>query len=190
MRSSEPQRYVNALADLWERLVATLPALDALAADPAIRLADRDSPDTLPSLQYALHAASEAAHGTAPPAGAASAHAELAAALAYARDVTAEVIEALETDGPRAVQPLVWEWRGAIFRVRLARLRLAEQAAPEPAAAERETLPSARAAVIALVLIVAGALAVVVGAERDVWPLWTIGLALAMVGAVTARGEP
>ena len=190
VRSSEPQRYVSALADLWERLAATLPALDQLAADPALRLAEPEALDSLPALQYALHAASEAAHGIDPPAGAASAHAELAAALAYARDVTAEVVEALETDGTRAAQALVWEWRGAIFRVRLARLRLADQAAPDPPAADRDALPSARVAVVALLLIIAGALAVVVGAERDLWPLWALGIALAMGGAVTARGEP
>ena len=181
---------MNALADLWERLAATLPALDSLAADAAVRLSDPEALDALPTLQYALHAASEVAHGIDPPAGAASAHAELAAALAYARDVTADVIEALETEGARSAQALVWEWRGAIFRVRLARFRLAEQAAPEPPPAERDRFPAARLALVAFLLIVAGALAVVVGAERDIWPLWALGIALVMGGAVTARGEP
>ena len=45
--------------------------------------------------------------------------------LAAARDATAEVAEALTDQGAEAIEPLLPEWRGALFRVRLARLRLA-----------------------------------------------------------------
>ena len=189
VRSGQPERYVEALGDLWNRLATTLPALDALASDPA-RLGDADMEDVLPALQYALHAASEAAVGIEPPPGAAAAHAELAAALAYARDVTAEVAETLEVEGPRAAQTLVWEWRGAVFRVRLARRRLADEAPSPPAEHAAPGLPPLRTAVIAVLLVLAGAVAVVTGAQLEFWPLWAAGLTLAVGAAALARRHP
>ena len=189
VRSSQPERYVEALGDLWDRLATTLPALDALASDP-VRLADGELQDALPALQYALHAASEAALGIEPPPGAAAAHAELASALAYARDVTAEVAEALDVEGPRSAQLLVWEWRGAIFRVRLARRRLAEEARAPRADVVAQGVPPLRTAVIAVLLVLAGAVAVVTGAQLDLWPLWAAGLTLAVGAAALARRHP
>jgi hypothetical protein len=188
---SEPQRYAEALDDLWERLATTLPALEALARDPVARVTDGELLDALPALQYALHAAGEAALGIEPPAGAAGAHAEFASALAYARDVTAEVAEAIEVDGARAAQILQWEWRGAIFRVRLARLRLAEQTpAPPPMPVISAGLPAPRAALLALLLVVAGAIAVVTGAQLDIWPLSAGGLSLSLAAVVIVRTNP
>ena len=66
--------------------------------------------------------------GIVPPAGAEAAHAELRAALAEARDATGEVAGALADGDADAVAALVHEWRGALFRVRLARHRLLERA--------------------------------------------------------------
>src|SRR6266576_2592044 len=87
--------YAAALTGLWKRLSWALTELESIAGDPA-ELFDEDSVlDRLPSLQYALHAASELALGLRPPAGAEIAHAELAAALAGARDATAEIAEVL-----------------------------------------------------------------------------------------------
>ena len=45
-------------------------------------------------------------------------------ALTEARELTAEMAEALAHGGLDAAAPLVWEWRGALFRVRFARRRL------------------------------------------------------------------
>ena len=75
-------------------------------------------------LQYRLHTASESALGLSPPVAAEPAHTELAAALTGARDATGDVVEAADVHGARGVDALLHEWRGALFRVRLARLRL------------------------------------------------------------------
>ena len=91
--------------------------------------------EELPPLQYSLHATAELAHGIDPPPAAAAAHRELVEALAQARDATADVAEAAEDDDEELVEQLVPEWRGALFRVRLARLRALESTplvAPEP----------------------------------------------------------
>src|SRR5207244_2757980 len=94
-----------------------------------------DGGEELPSRQYALHVAGERIAGLEPPPGAAGAHGELQAALAEARDATAEVAGAFAHGGAQAAHPLVWEWRGTLFAVRLARQRLMQ--APERAPAER-----------------------------------------------------
>ena len=78
-------------------------------------------------------------YGLDPPGDAEPLHHELTWALGGARDATAEVAEALDEQGLDGVAPLLHEWRGALFRVRLARLRLA---APKPAA-EPAAVPGA-----------------------------------------------
>jgi len=85
--------YAAALTGLWKRLGWALTELEAIAADPGELLDEDRVLERLPSLQYALHAASELALGLRPPATAEAAHAELAAALAGARDATAEFAE-------------------------------------------------------------------------------------------------
>ena len=91
--SAQREGYAAALTGLWKRLAWALTELESIAADP-LELFDEDSVlERLPSLQYALHAASELALGLRPPAGAEIAHAELAAALPGARDATAEIAE-------------------------------------------------------------------------------------------------
>src|ERR671928_32129 len=86
MRTGERQSYATAIAGLWSGLSRTLDRLERIAAEPAETLADPDELDAIPRLQYTLHAASEAAAGIAPPADAETSHAELAAALADARE--------------------------------------------------------------------------------------------------------
>jgi hypothetical protein len=129
---------------------------------------------SLRRLQYALHVASEHAYGLQPPEGAATAHAELADALACARDITGELAAG------RAVPE---EWRGALLRVRLARMRLAT---PAPHGAV-ELLP--RDGIVqplgAFLLALGGALAFVAGATLDAWPLWSLGI-VAVCAAVLA----
>ena len=87
--------------------------------------------------------------------------------------------------GADGVAPLVPEWRGALFRVRLARLRLATPNTP----AKPEPTPLAAAArtasLLAVVLALGGALAFVAGATIGLWPLWVAGL-VAVVAAIFA----
>ena len=100
------------------------------AAEPE-RLDESGAAPALRRLQYSLHLAAEHVYGLEPPPAAASAHAELADALVCARDATADVAEAVSIWGGEGVDTLLHEWRGALFRVRLARMRLA---APAPRA--------------------------------------------------------
>jgi hypothetical protein len=183
-RTGTGERYATQMGELWSGLTRTLSRLERIAGDPEL-LGD-DVIDTLRRLQYGLHAASEDAYGLVPPAGAETAHAELAAALAGARDATAEVAEAVEDAGGDAAAMLVHEWRGALFRVRLARLRLAGPP-KRPAASVVEDVQHAQVAapLAAFLLALGGALAFVVGATVGPWPLWVAGI-LAVCGSVLA----
>jgi hypothetical protein len=188
--SGQREGYAAALTGLWKRLSWALTELESIAGDPA-ELFDEDSVlDRLPSLQYALHAASELALGLRPPAGAEIAHAELAAALAGARDATAEIAEVLEHGGGIAAEPLLPEWRGALFRVRLARLRVATPK-PLPAELETEPEPTARGdALTATVLALTGATVFATGATLQLWPVWALGLALFASGVLVYSARP
>ena len=174
VRTGDRQRYATKIAGLWRGLSEAVMELERIAAEPLERLSDPDELDALPRLQYTLHAASEIVAGIAPPADAATSHAELASALACARDATAEVADAVAYGGAEAAEPLVWEWRGALFRVRLARLRLVP--APEAPAVADEA--SARVAAYAIALTLVGAIVVALGALFREWPLAAGGLTL------------
>ena len=177
------ERYAVAMSELWTGLARTLTRLDVFAGAPD-RLDVGDAATALRRLQYKLHLASEHAYGLTPPPGAATAHAELANALASARDATAEIAEAAAVWGAMGVEPLLHEWRGALFRVRLARLRLT--AAPPVAQAEvAEETTSIAAPLVAFVLALGGALAFVAGATLGIWPVWALGM-LAVCGSVLA----
>src|SRR5919204_4422208 len=126
VRAGERHAYTAAVTDLWERVGNALTRLERIAESRPDELLDEHA-DELPGLQYALHAGAELAVGIDPPSSAATLHAELVAALGEARDATAEVAFALETGDPDAVEPLIPEWRGSLFRVRLARLRTLER---------------------------------------------------------------
>jgi hypothetical protein len=167
------ERYANEVGELWNGLAETLVRLEALAGSPE-RLEDDRVVERLRRLQYRLHAASEHAFGLAPPAGSEPAHSELAAALAGARDATGEIIEAAEMAGLDAVETIVHEWRGALFRVRLARMRLARPRKPGPAADDHA--PGIGPSLAATLLAVAGAITFAVGATVGAWPLWTAGM--------------
>jgi hypothetical protein len=188
--SGQREGYAAALTGLWKRLSWALTELESIAGDPA-ELFDEDSVlDRLPSLQYALHAASELALGLRPPAGAEIAHAELAAALAGARDATAEIADVLEHGGGIAAEPLLPEWRGALFRVRLARLRVATPK-PLPAELETEPEPTARGdALAATILALTGATVFATGATLQLWPVWALGLALFASGVLVYSPRP
>jgi hypothetical protein len=178
------ERYATAVGELWSGLSRTLTRLDAVAADP-VALGRIDAVHALRRLQYALHLASEEAFGLEPPEGARTAHAELAAALACARDATAEVAEAVSVWGAEGVAPLLHEWRGTLFRVRLARLRLAP-AGRAPAAGELPPASPARP-LISFLLALGGAVAFVGGATLGWWPLWGGGLAGVLASILVFR---
>lgn len=183
----ERQSYASAMAGLWGRLSRVLARLESIASRPEEELADETVLESLPALQYALHTAGELALGIDPPIEAEWAHQELASALEDARDATAEVTEAAEFGGPEAAAALVPEWRGALFRVRLAQMRLArtprEVPAPVPTAARHED----RAALVATSLVLLGTFVVTCGAVVGVWPLWAAGLVLVAAGFFVYR---
>jgi len=175
------QQYAHALGELWPSVQRALGRLDTIAGEPDEFDAD-DIVDELTRLQYHLHLGSEHVYGLEPPAGAESAHAELADALACARDATSEVAEAVADSGRDALRPLLHEWRGALFRVRLARLRLS---APMPRPAQQHEPPSDGIArpLLAFLLAFSGAVAVAGGATLGMWPVWTAGF-VAVCGAI------
>jgi hypothetical protein len=172
------------MAGLWSALGRALARLEAIAAAPEHLLAETDVVESLPSLQYVLHSAGELVVGIEPPPGAETAHAELAAALSDARDTTAAVVEALEYGGVEAAAELVHEWRGALFRVRLARLRLS---IPRPVAAPPQPSAYVHAIGLTMLLVLAGVLAFTAGALLVLWPVWLAGLALVVVGFFAYR---
>lgn len=183
-RTWSPERYAEEMGELWSELARALDRLDRLAADPE-RLDEEDAEVALSRLRYQLHLASEHAYGLDPPVGAESAHAELSAALASARDATAEVAEAAHDAGPDGVRPLLHEWRGALFRLRLARLRLS---APQPRRRPVAELPPDEGVarpLVAFLLALCGALAFAAGATLGLWPVWVAGL-LAVCASVVA----
>ena len=170
------------MAGLWSGLSRTLRALESLAADP--RRLEPDAAGTLRALQYRLHSSSEFLAGVEPPPGARPAHAELAEALVDARDATGKFADALEC-GDGAASILLLEWRGALFRVRLARVGLSIRP-PRP------VVPVAAAgfpvaAAVATGLTIAGVAAFTAGAVLIVWPVWALGLALVAAGYLAYR---
>lgn len=183
----EREGYAVALADLWSGLSGTLSALDALAATPAEQLIE-DAPDLLPRLQYELHAAAEVAAGIEPPSGTEEAHGDLTTALADARDSTAELLEAVEEGGLLAAAALTYEWRAALFGVRLARLRLG---AAHRTAVFFERLDKRRrferGTLMATVLVLLATACMIAFAAVDVSPLFVGGLILAAAAVLVAR---
>jgi hypothetical protein len=183
------------VTDLWERVAIALARLERIAENSADELMDEHS-NELSSLQYALHAGAELAVGIDPPPSAAPLHAELVDALGEARDSTADIAFALENGDSEAVEPLLLEWRGALFRVRLARLRAIERSratararssdedeSPQEEAVDRIAL----SAIVATTLILGGAFLFTAGAVLVAWPVWAAGLALFAGGFILYR---
>ena len=168
------EHYASALDGLWSDLAVALMRLERIAADPD--QLDDDALEVLPVLQYSLHRAREAVHGIVPLPTTAEAHRELAAALEDARDITGDVACLLDADDSETAAELVHEWRGALFRVRLARRRLIRAPLPVQVAVDRPHTPVAAAG--ALALLAAGTAAFLAGAVLVLWPLWATGLGL------------
>ncbi len=177
------ERYAVAMSELWSDLARTLQRLDVIAGEPA-RLEEQDEASALRRLQYALHLASEHAYGLDPPPGETTAHAELADALAAARDATGEIAQAASLWGADGAEPLLHEWRGALFRVRLARVRLASVPRNEVRNAPDDPIGLA-APLVACLLALIGAVAFAAGATLGIWPLWALGM-LAVGGSIFA----
>ena len=178
---AELKGYTTALDEIWAQLSPTLAALEQLAAEPS----DLDVCADLPSLQYALHQSAELVHGLRPPAGADVSHGELTLALADAREATATVAEALEDGGVPAAEPLVWEWRGSLFTVRLARRRQLAGATRE--ADEDVLFATGGRPYAAAGLLLAGVAAVLGGALAALWPVWAFGLLLVAASLPLSR---
>jgi hypothetical protein len=174
---------IGARQGLWGELTWTLRRLERLAVCSVEEVAG--APYELHRLQYSLHLLTERLVGVRPAAASLAAHAELADALACARDATAELAEAAESEGAAAAVPLVYEWRGALFRLRLARMLLAPPR-PEPARPAPESV-HVRAALTAFLLTLAGCAAVVSGALLATWALVAAGVVAVAAGLLVYR---
>jgi hypothetical protein len=180
--TSAARQYAGTMAGVWSGLARTLHGLEALAADP--RRLDGDAARALRSLQYRLHWSSELLAGVEPPPGARHAHTDLADALVDARDATGEFADALET-GDTAASTLLLEWRGALFRVRLARAELSSRPPRAAVVPPRPGFPYGAA--VATALTVLGVTAFTAGAVLMLWPVWALGLALVAAGYLAYR---
>jgi hypothetical protein len=172
--------YRSALAGVGGELRPTLRALERLAADPHLLEGDDE---LLAGLRYALDASSERVLALVPSAGLEEAHDELELALAIARDETAGVAEALDEHGEGGADDLLWEWRVALFGVRLALLRLDGGAAPDAAA-------PLSAALLPIALLAVGVAGVLGGALAGLWLLWVPGLLVVGVSAGLSHRRP
>ena len=177
------ESYEAAIAGVWTDLRTTLHRLEVLAADPEETFARHDAGERLGGLQYSLHRSAELVTGLEPPLEAETAHEELTSALADARDATAEIAYVLEVDDAEGAGPYVYEWRGALFRVRLAQLRLSSPV-EQPAVASAPRGTSARRVLLAWALVAAGALVLAAGAIAGIWLLAAVGLTAFALGAV------
>lgn len=193
VRTGERRGYGAAVEGLLEPLGGTLIRLERVAEAPPEEIV-AGAREELPALQYTLHASAELALGLDPPARVGPLHAELVDALVQARDATAEVVGAVDDGDDDLVTRLLPEWRGALFRVRLARLRALERSPlrlpaeePVPAPRSRGEVAITPTTLLATVLVIAGALLFTAGAVLAAWPLWAAGLALFGGGFVLFR---
>jgi hypothetical protein len=193
VRRGEPGSYAQAVTDLWERVGAALVRLERIAESPPHEVAEAFG-EELARLQYSLHAGAELAVGIEPPRGGEALHEELVASLAEARDATGEIALALDAGDADLVEPLLPEWRGILFRVRLARLRALERTAVSPGSDGSVKPQRSRArervsasAIVATVLVIGGAFLFTAGAVLAAWPVWAAGLALFAGGFVLYR---
>jgi hypothetical protein len=169
------------MAGFWSGLSGTLRGLESLAAHS--RRLDEDDVAELRALQYRLHWSSELLAGVEPPPGARDAHDDLADALVDARDATGEFAGAIDA-GSSAIPLVLLEWRGALFRVRLARMRV-PAARQIPREAPAPGFPYLAAAATGLTIL--GVVAFTAGAVLVLWPVWAIGLVLVAGGYLTYR---
>ena len=125
--------------------------------------------------------------GLVPPPGAETAHAELAAALLARARRNGRGRRSGPPGALPGVEPLLHEWRGALFRVRLARLRLTPPGAAAAVALGRR-LRRTRRPLAAFLLAL--------GRRRRVrrpapppgtWPVWAAGMLAVGASVVVYR---
>jgi len=179
--SRATQGFESALEHLGRELDPILRALDEAAADPW-GLDDRA--EDLRARQYALHVASERLLELPPALGTEEALQELGAALAIAREETACVAEALEALGRGGAAELVWEWRVALFGVRLALAHANDRSGIS------SLQPVLQRAYAPVVLLAIGVAVVLGGALVELWPLWVAGLLLVVASALASHRRP
>jgi hypothetical protein len=179
--SGSPRAYAASMAGLWIDLSRALARLDALSATSDSL---QEGQDQLPALQYELHCAAELVAGMTPPEGAEEVHEELADALMDGRESTAEIAEALAQGGADAAAPLVWEWRGALFRVRFARLRLERPHPPAPAAVSAVARPRHSTFPLTACAVALGSLFVLLAALLGLWLLVAFTLAGTLAASI------
>jgi hypothetical protein len=143
--------------------------------------------ETLPALQYELHCAAELVTGLTPPPDVALVHEELGESLTEARELTAEMAEALAHGGLDAAAPLVWEWRGALFRVRFARRRLERPHSVLVPIPKQGQSSGRRTPFFAAVAVGVGSGLVLVAALLGLWVLVAFTLAGTVAGSVLLR---
>jgi hypothetical protein len=130
----------------------------------------------------------ELVSGLTPPEGAELEHEELASSLLDARELTSEIGEALQNGGPDAAAPLLWEWRGGLFRVRYARSCLLRPRA-EPASVPLAVAPAAPVrSSFPPIAVALGSGLVLVGALLGLWLL--VALTLTVTVAASLRLHP
>jgi hypothetical protein len=164
-RTGTQEQYAVQVGALWSGLSPTLTDAEEPADTRSLR-----------RLQYALHVAHEHAYALEPPEGVATAHAELSHALACARDLTGDLA---------AGDALLDEWRGALLRVRLARMRLATP--PRRATVPLTPDEGLAQPLSAFLLALGGALAFVAGATLGTWPLWSGGIVAVCASVLVYR---
>jgi hypothetical protein len=182
--TGSPRAYAASMAGLWIDLELTLARLDLLAADPERLVEDRE---TLPALQYELHCAAELVTGLTPPPDVALVHEELGESLTEARELTAEMAEALAHGGLDAAAPLVWEWRGALFRVRFARRRLERPRSVLVPIPEQGQSSGRGTPFLAALAVGVGSGLVLVAALLGLWVVVAFTLAGTVAGSVLLR---
>jgi len=180
--SSATHPYQRALDRLRRDLSPALAALDRAAEDP---WALDDLASELPALQHALHLASERAVGLDLGPWRDVARGALEDALLAAREETADVAETLADVGPAGAVTLVWEWRVALFAVRLALRDL-----QRPELGPRPESPGPGRALAPLLLLGAGVTAVLGGALASLWPVWLCGLLLVALSTTLSHRLP
>ena len=198
----ERHGYATAVADLWERLAPALIRLERIAETPPDEIV-ADAREELPGAAVQpARARAELAHGIQPPPRAA-AGAHRSSSTRSPRPATRPPTSPRP---PRTSSTRSWsssslpEWRGALFRVRLARLRALESS-PLRAPTSRSSgwrpsrRRSSRIAIVATALVIVGALLFTAGAVLAAWPLWAAGLdalrrRVRALPSVTARQAP
>ena len=187
------ERYATQVGELWSGLSRTLARLEALAAEPEL-LDDDERSTRCGAFSTACTSRASTRSGSPAGRGRAGAHRARGGARRRARRDRRGRRGARRRRALDGVDALLHEWRGALFRVRLARLRLRRAAA---GAATLDRSPRAGAAAARArarwrAVLARGRRrrrASRVGATLELWPVWVAGDARASA-ARSSRYRP